>query len=51
MTGDEAGAVAALRAALRVDPKNRAAQDGIKWLLRPAATKQPAQAGAGKGGG
>jgi len=51
MTGDEAGAVAALRAALRVDPKNRAASDGLKWLLRPAATKQPAQAAAVKGGG
>jgi len=40
MSGDEAGAVAALREALRVAPKSRAAKEGLKWLLRPAAPKQ-----------
>jgi XTP/dITP diphosphohydrolase len=37
MSGDEDGAVAALRRALAIDPKNKAASDGLKWLLRPAA--------------
>ncbi len=36
MSGDEDGAVAALRKALGIDPKNKAAADGLKWLLRPA---------------
>lgn len=37
MIGDETGAVAALRKALAIAPKNKAAADGLKWLLRPAA--------------
>ena len=37
MIGDETGAVAALRKALEISPKNKAARDGLKWLLRPAA--------------
>jgi XTP/dITP diphosphohydrolase len=37
MIGDETGAVAALRKALEIAPKNKAAADGLKWLLRPAA--------------
>ena len=37
MSGDEEGAVACLRQALAVDPKNKAASDGLKWLLRPTA--------------
>jgi len=41
MSGDEDGAVAALRRALAIDPKNKAAADGLKWLLRPAAAKEP----------
>jgi tetratricopeptide (TPR) repeat protein len=37
MSGDEDGAIASLRKALQLDPKNKAAADGLKWLLRPAA--------------
>ncbi len=37
MLGDEAGAVLALRKALEIAPQNKAAADGLKWLLRPAA--------------
>ena len=37
MIGDEASAVNALRKALEIQPKNKAAADGLKWLLRPAA--------------
>jgi tetratricopeptide (TPR) repeat protein len=37
MIGDETGAIAALRRALEISPKNKAARDGLKWLLRPAA--------------
>ncbi|MFI5360539.1 MAG: non-canonical purine NTP pyrophosphatase [Elusimicrobiota bacterium] len=40
MSGDEAGAVAALRKALAIDPKNKAASDGLTWLLRPAGAKE-----------
>ena len=40
MSGDEAGAVAALRRALALDPKNKAAADGLKWLLRPTGAKE-----------
>ncbi len=36
MTGDEASAVASLRAALKIAPKNRTAAEGLKWLLRPS---------------
>jgi tetratricopeptide (TPR) repeat protein len=36
MSGDESAAVSALRKALAIDPKNKAAADGLKWLLRPA---------------
>ena len=39
MSGDEDGAVAALRRALALDPKNRAASDGLKWLLRPSGAQ------------
>ncbi len=35
MNGDENGAVEALRKVLAIDPKNKAANDGLKWLLRP----------------
>ena len=38
MIGDESGAAAALRRVLQISPKNRAAADGLKWLLRPAAS-------------
>ena len=37
MTGDEKGAEEALRRALAIEPKNKAAADGLKWLLRPTA--------------
>lgn len=37
MIGDETGAIAALRRALEIAPKNKAARDGLKWLMRPAA--------------
>lgn len=40
MSGDEDGAVAALRKALAIDPKNRAASDGLSWLLRPTGAKE-----------
>ena len=38
MIGDETGAVAALRKVLAIAPKNKAAAQGLKWLLRPAAS-------------
>ncbi|MBI3289573.1 MAG: tetratricopeptide repeat protein [Elusimicrobia bacterium] len=38
MTGDELGAIAALRQVLAIEPKNKAAAEGLKWLLRPAAS-------------
>ncbi|MEK7382881.1 MAG: non-canonical purine NTP pyrophosphatase [Elusimicrobiota bacterium] len=38
MGGDEEGAVASLRKALEIEPKNKAAKDGLKWLLRPAGS-------------
>ena len=34
----EDGAVLALRKALALEPNNKAAADGLKWLLRPAAS-------------
>ena len=34
--GDEPGAAASLRRALALEPKNKAAADGLKWLLRPS---------------
>ena len=40
MTGDEAGAIKALLEARRLDPNNRAAKEGLKWLNRQAAPKQ-----------
>ncbi len=40
MIGDEAGAVAALRQALAIEPKNKAAAEGLKWLLRPASSSK-----------
>ena len=42
MSGDEEGAVASLRKALEIDPKNKAAKDGLKWLLRPAGSAKEA---------
>jgi XTP/dITP diphosphohydrolase len=36
LAGDEDGAASALKRALALDPKNKAASDGLKWLLRPA---------------
>ena len=38
ISGDEGGAVSALKKVLAIDPKNKAAADGIKWLTRPAAS-------------
>ncbi|MBI4677767.1 MAG: RdgB/HAM1 family non-canonical purine NTP pyrophosphatase [Elusimicrobia bacterium] len=35
MTGDEARAAADYRRVLQLNPKNRAASEGLKWLLRP----------------
>ena len=40
MSGDEAGAVSSLRRALAIEPRNKTASDGLKWLLRPAAAKE-----------
>lgn len=40
MNGDEEGAVAALRRALEIEPKNKAAADGLRWLMRPARTRE-----------
>jgi hypothetical protein len=40
MTGDEAGAIKALTEAQRLDPNNRAAKEGLRWLNRQAAPKQ-----------
>jgi tetratricopeptide (TPR) repeat protein len=40
MTGDETGAIKALTEALRLDPNNRAAKEGLKWLNRQAAPKE-----------
>ena len=39
MTGDEAGAQADYRRVLEINPKNRAAREGLKWLLRPTGKK------------
>ncbi|MDE2491629.1 MAG: tetratricopeptide repeat protein, partial [Elusimicrobia bacterium] len=36
MNGDEPSAIAALKRALALDPKDRAAADGLKWLERPS---------------
>ncbi|MDX6768029.1 MAG: RdgB/HAM1 family non-canonical purine NTP pyrophosphatase [Elusimicrobiota bacterium] len=36
MAGDEAAAASALRKVLLLDPKNKAATQGLKWLLTPA---------------
>ncbi|MFI5350268.1 MAG: hypothetical protein ACHQ2Z_12040, partial [Elusimicrobiota bacterium] len=43
MSGDEDGAVASLRRAIAIEPNNKAASDGLKWLLRPAAAKEPSK--------
>jgi XTP/dITP diphosphohydrolase len=43
MSGNEDGAVAALRRALSIDPQNKAASDGLKWLLRPSGAKGTSQ--------
>ena len=40
MSGDETGAVAALRKAQAIDPKNKAASEGLTWLLRPTGAKE-----------
>ncbi|MFH2203732.1 MAG: tetratricopeptide repeat protein [Elusimicrobiota bacterium] len=40
ISGDEEGAVAAYRRALEINPKNRAAADGLKWLLRKPAGEE-----------
>jgi tetratricopeptide (TPR) repeat protein len=48
MNGDEAAAVAALRAALKLDSKCRPAAEGLKWLQRPAVGRPaPVAAKAG----
>ena len=36
LEGDENGAASDLRRVLALDPKNKAAADGLKWLLRPS---------------
>ena len=41
MSGDEASAVGALRKVLELDPKNKAATQGLKWLLTPAVKGRP----------
>ena len=40
MTGNEKAAVASLQEALKINPKNRPANDGLKWLLRPSSGKK-----------
>lgn len=40
MTGNEAAAGASYREVLRINPKNRPAKDGLKWIERPAAAKK-----------
>jgi tetratricopeptide (TPR) repeat protein len=45
MTGDENGAVASYREVLNLNPKNKAAAEGLKWLLRPSTKVKPADAG------
>ncbi|MBI5623937.1 MAG: tetratricopeptide repeat protein [Elusimicrobia bacterium] len=40
MTGDEARALADYRRVLQLNPANRAAAEGLKWLLRPVRRKQ-----------
>jgi XTP/dITP diphosphohydrolase len=40
ISGDEPGAIAALRKVLALDPKNKAASDGLDWLTRPASAAQ-----------
>jgi tetratricopeptide (TPR) repeat protein len=49
MTGDEAGAIKALQEALRLDPSNRAAKEGLKWLNRQAAPKESPKGAGPKG--
>lgn len=39
MTGDETRAAADLRRVLQLNPGNRAASEGLKWLLRPTRRK------------
>lgn len=46
MSGDEAGADTALRTVLTIEPKNKAAKEGLKWLSRPDAGKISAEQGA-----
>jgi XTP/dITP diphosphohydrolase len=36
MTGNEAAAIDSLRQVLKLNPKNRPAGEGLKWLLRPS---------------
>lgn len=38
MIGDEIAAADALRRALDIQPRNKAASEGLKWLLRPASS-------------
>jgi len=40
ITGDEPGAIAALKKVLVLEPKNKAAADGLQWLTRPARAAQ-----------
>lgn len=39
MTGDDAGAQADYRRVLDINPRNRAAREGLKWLMRPTQKK------------
>lgn len=37
MLGEDDAAIASFRAALKLNPKDRAAGEGLKWLMRPTA--------------
>lgn len=42
MTGDEKSAEASFQEALKINPKNHPASDGLKWLQRPSVTRKAA---------
>ncbi len=39
MLGQDQAAIASFREVLKLNPKDRSAGEGLKWMLRPAATK------------
>ncbi len=49
ISGDEPGAIAALKRVLAIDPMNKAAADGIAWLKRPASVPRSAASDADAG--